>query len=71
MPIRHELLPLYGTDWPDVSHRIRFVRAGGRRVYVHALLPKWEYTVAEMRTEMLDDLEHLAATGEQPKAATR
>jgi hypothetical protein len=43
----------------------------GRRVYAHALLPKWEYTVAEMRTEMIDDLEHFAATGEQPKVATR
>lgn len=30
MPIRHALLQLYPPDWPDVSHRIRFVRAGGR-----------------------------------------
>ena len=43
----------------------------GRRVYTRTLLPKWEYTVAEMRTEMLDDLEYLAETGEQPKVATR
>jgi hypothetical protein len=43
----------------------------GRRAYSHALLPKWEYAVAEMRTEMIEDLEHFAATGEQPKAATR
>lgn len=43
----------------------------GRRSYTHTLLPKWEYTPAEMRSEMIDDLEHFAETGEQPKAATR
>jgi hypothetical protein len=43
----------------------------GRRVWSHVLLPKWEYTTAEMRTEMIDDLEHLAETGEQPTVATR
>lgn len=42
----------------------------GRRVYWHTLLPAWEYTVAEMKTEMLDDLDHFALTGEQPKTAT-
>lgn len=40
-------------------------------IYTHALLPNWEYTISEMRTEMIDDLEHLAATGERPKVATR
>lgn len=30
MPIRRELLPLYGPDWPALSHRIRFERARGR-----------------------------------------
>jgi hypothetical protein len=30
MPIRSDLKPLYGSDWPDLSHRIRFVRAAGR-----------------------------------------
>lgn len=43
----------------------------GRRCYSHSLLPGWEYTIAEMRTEMIDDLEHFARTGEQPKIATR
>lgn len=42
----------------------------GRRMYSHILLPGWEYTVAEMATEMLDDLDHFALTGEQPKGAT-
>lgn len=43
----------------------------GRRRYSHTLLPGWEYTVAEMRTEMIEDLERLADTGERPKVATR
>lgn len=30
MPIRRTLKPLYPADWSEVSHRIRFVRAGGR-----------------------------------------
>lgn len=30
MPVRKELLPLYGPDWPAISQRIRFDRAGGR-----------------------------------------
>ena len=43
----------------------------GRRTYTHALLPRWEYTVREMRTEMIEDLERFATTGEQPTEATR
>lgn len=43
----------------------------GRHLYSHTLLPGWEYTQAELRTEMLDDLEHFAETGELPKVATR
>jgi hypothetical protein len=39
--------------------------------YTHVLLPGWQYTPAEMRSEMIDDLEHFAETGEQPKVATR
>lgn len=30
MPIRADLRPLYGADWPAISHRIRFGRAKGR-----------------------------------------
>lgn len=29
-PIRPENLERYPEDWPEISHRIRFVRAGGR-----------------------------------------
>jgi hypothetical protein len=42
-----------------------------RGAYTHALLPGWEYTAGEMRTEMVEDLERLAATGELPRMATR
>lgn len=42
----------------------------GRRMYAHTLLPGWEYSILEMRTEMLDDLDLLAETGERPKVAT-
>lgn len=42
----------------------------GRRMYSHTLLPGWEYSVREFRTEMLDDLDLLAETGERPKVAT-
>jgi hypothetical protein len=30
MPIRADLLPLYGPDWDSISQRIRFERAQGR-----------------------------------------
>jgi hypothetical protein len=30
MPIRPDLRPLYPRDWPEISRRIRFVRAQGR-----------------------------------------
>lgn len=29
MPIRRELRPLYPPNWPEVSRRVRFERAGG------------------------------------------
>lgn len=39
--------------------------------YAHALLPGWLYTPAEMRCELIVDLEHFADTGNQPKEVTR
>ena len=30
MPIRPEMKDLYPADWPAVSQRIRFERAGGK-----------------------------------------
>lgn len=53
-------------NWPGVPGLHQ-----SNRAFTHALLPGWEYTSAEMRTEMLDDLDRLAATGETPKVATR
>jgi hypothetical protein len=43
----------------------------GRKAYAHALLPGWEYTVRELRTELIEDLERLAEHGERPTEATR
>ena len=42
----------------------------GARTYSHVLLPGWCYTPAEMRTEMLDDLELFARTGWRPTEAS-
>lgn len=56
------------TMWSNLPGLMLDHRA---REYTHTLLPGWSYTPAEMRTEMLDDLEHFAATGEQPKVVTR
>jgi hypothetical protein len=39
--------------------------------FSHELLPGWSYTAEELAAEMLPDLEKFAATGEQPKEATR
>lgn len=40
-------------------------------MFHHDLLPGWEYTPAEFKGEMLDDLDRLAETGERPAVATR
>lgn len=56
------------ATWPNLPGLILDL---GRRTYTHTLLPGWEYNVQEMRTEMLEDLDKLATTGELPKVATR
>ena len=56
------------ATWPNLPGLMLDL---GKRTYTHELLPGWEYTPAEMRTEMVDDLERFAETGEQPKVATR
>jgi len=58
------------TSWANLPGFVQMRSAAGT-VYRHQLLPNWEYTSAEMRTEMLEDLDRLALTGEQPKEATR
>lgn len=58
-------------EWVDTwSNLPGFVRASGP-VYRHVLLPGWQYTRAEIRTEMIPDLEALAERGERPTEATR
>jgi hypothetical protein len=39
--------------------------------FMHDLLPGWACTPAEFKTEMLDDLDRLAETGERPTAPSR
>lgn len=45
-----------------------FARVNGR--YQHDLLPGWEYRRAEIRAEMIPDLEALAERGVRPTEAT-
>lgn len=45
-----------------------FMRVNGR--YQHDLLPGWEYARAEVRAEMIPDLEALAERGVRPTEAT-
>lgn len=54
--------------WSNLPGLMRDCRTGS---YTHALLPGWQYTEAEMRTELVEDLALFAATGAQPKEATR
>jgi hypothetical protein len=62
--------PRRGEWWETWSRLPGFTRVNGR-AYRHALLPGWEYLAAEVRAEMIPDLDHLAETGERPKVATR
>lgn len=54
------------TRWANVPG---FVRVNS--TFTHDLLPGWEYTAAEVRAEMIGDLEALAERGERPTKATR
>lgn len=58
---------LWLRTWSNLPGLTFHVTAGG---YTHDLLPGWQYTGREVRTEMIADLEHLAATGERPTEAT-
>ena len=59
---------LWVEMWTGLPGLMRDCSTGA---YTHALLPGWQYTVGEMKTEMIEDLERFAETGEQPKVATR
>ncbi len=54
------------TTWENLPG---FRKENGQ--YAHELLPGWGYTAAEVWSEMIPDLERLAATGERPTEATR
>lgn len=58
------------TTWPGLPGFVRASGSAGRR-YTHALLPGWEYLRHEIRSEMIPDLDALAARGERPAVATR
>ena len=58
------------TTWSNLPGLARIIGAGAVS-YRHELLPGWEYTRAEIRAEMIPDLEALAERGERPTEATR
>lgn len=59
------------TTWANIPGLTR-IQCSRRGVsYSHACLPDWEYTLAEIKAEMIPDLEALAERGERPVAATR
>lgn len=56
---------LWITTWAGLPG---FSRVNG--LYRHELLPGWEYARAEVRAEMIPDLEALAERGVRPTEAT-
>lgn len=62
--------PRRGEWWETWANLPGFTRINGNR-YTHALLPGWEYSRAEIKSEMIPDLEALAERGVRPTEATR
>lgn len=62
--------PRRGEWWESWANLPGFTRINGQR-YIHQLLPGWEYNRAEIRAEMIPDLEALAERGVRPTEATR
>lgn len=62
--------PRRGEWWETWSNLPGFTRINGSR-FTHRLLPGWEYTRAEIKAEMIPDLEALAERGVRPTEATR
>ncbi|MDR3488761.1 MAG: hypothetical protein P4M05_28140 [Bradyrhizobium sp.] len=54
------------TTWANLPG---FARVNG--VYRHECLPGWEYVRAEIKSELIPDLEALAERGVRPAEATR
>ncbi|WP_158810426.1 hypothetical protein [Beijerinckia sp. L45] len=55
--------------WANLPGFVRLFGAGLR--YCHACLPGWEYSRAEIVSEMIPDLEALAERGVRPAEQTR
>ena len=63
--------PCRGEWWETWANLPGFVRVNGRRGhYSHTCLPGWTYMHAEIRAEMIPDLEALAEHGIRPTEAT-
>lgn len=63
--------PRRGEWWETWANLPGFVRINGTRGrYAHTCLPGWSYTRAEIRAEMIPDLEALAEHGVRPTEAT-
>lgn len=62
--------PKRGEWWEMWASLPGLTRINGSR-FTHSLLPGWEYTRDEVRSEMIPDLEALALRGERPTEATR
>lgn len=62
--------PRRGEWWETWSNLPGFTRINGS-LFTHSLLPGWEYTRAEIRSELIPDLEALATRGARPTEATR
>lgn len=62
--------PRRGEWWETWSKLPGLTRINGNR-FTHSLLPGWEYTRDEIRSELIPDLEALAARGERPTVSTR
>jgi hypothetical protein len=62
--------PRRGEWWTVWSGLPGFIHRHGRG-YTHVLLPGWVYSHSAIKSEMIPDLERLAATGERPTEATR
>lgn len=61
--------PRRGEWWETWANLPGFTRINGHR-YVHACLPGWQYARAEIRAELIPELEALAERGVRPTEAT-
>lgn len=62
--------PRRGDWWETWSNLPGFTRINGQR-FTHRLLPGWEYSRSEIKSELIPDLDALAEHGVRPTEATR